>query len=353
MITNRPNFASLLQMFKPRLSFIYTFLLVLVCSAVTYFATDYFRINAFGSRSSNEKEVVSSSCEFNIDRLEGYKLIKPIIYAESSNESSKYEDLKVKLTTLIENNKTSKKLTSASVYLRIFGQGNWMGINGDESYYPGSLLKVVGLFTYLKMSESQPGLLDKKLSFDSPKEFIPDQTYNSKHIEQGKKYTIRQLLKYMISYSDNNATFLLRDGADMDAFNKVFNDLKIQGPVEGTKDFKMTARDYSKFLIVLYNSTYLNRENSEFALELLKESDFNLGLVGGVPGNTTVVHKFGEMWDSTGKQLHESGIIYLNNVTYLLTIMTKGQDSETLPGVISGISKEVYEYLKEKDVVTN
>ena len=263
-------------MFVPRLRFSSALAMVVGCSVITYFATDYLRSDAYGKLTSPEKQEVSSSCELNIDRLDGYKLIKPIVYAESSCESPKYEGLKIKLTGLIDGYKVSKKLSSASVYLRVFGEGNWMSINSTEEYYPGSLLKVVGLLTYLKMSESQPGLLDKKLSFDSPKEFIPDQTYNSKHIVQGQKYTIRQLLKYMISYSDNNATFLLKDGANMDAFNKVFTDLKIQGPTEGNLDFKMTAKDYSMFLIVLYNATYLNRENSELALELLKESDFNL-----------------------------------------------------------------------------
>lgn len=340
-------------MLAPRIKFSTALIIVVCCSVITYFTTYYLRSKAFGLKTEKEATQVSSSCDYNIDRLDGYQLIKPIVYAEVNCESVKYQNLKEKLTGLIDNYKVSKKLISASVYLRVFGQGNWMSINSSEVYYPGSLLKVVGLFTYLKMSESQPGLLDKKLSFDSQGEFIPDQTYNSKHIEKGKKYTIRQLLKYMISYSDNNATFLLQDGANMKAFDKVFTDLKIPGPVEGNRDFKMTAKDYSMFLIVLYNATYLNRENSEFALELLKESDFNLGIVGGVPKNTLVVHKFGEMWDSTGKQLHESGLIYTNNTTYLLTVMTKGQNSEMLPSVISGISREVYDYLKAPGVAKN
>ena len=265
-------------MFAPRLSFGYALVILAGCSVVTYFATDYLRSDVYGNHASTGPETaeVSSSCKLNIDRLDGYKLIKPIVYAESSCESGQYENLKEKLIGLINNYKVSKNLSSISIYLRVFGEGNWMSINSSEEYYPGSLLKVVGLLTYLKMSESQPGLLDKKLSFDSPKEFIPDQTYNSKHIVQGQKYSIRQLLKYMISYSDNNATFLLKDGANMAAFNKVFTDLKIQGPKEGNKDFKMTVNEYSMLLIVLYNATYLNRENSELALELLKESDFNL-----------------------------------------------------------------------------
>jgi beta-lactamase class A len=340
-------------MLAPRLKFSTVLVIVVTCSVITYFTANFLRSNAFGKKTELDSTEGPTSCEYNIDRLDGYQLIKPIVYAELNCESAKYESLKEKLTAIIDKYKVSKKLTSASVYLRVFGQGNWMSINSSEAYYPGSLLKVVGLFTYLKISESQPGLLDKKLSFDSQGEFIPDQTYNSKHIEQGKKYTIRQLLKYMISYSDNNATFLLQDGANMKSFDKVFTDLKIQGPVEGNRDFKMTAKDYSMFLIVLYNATYLNRENSEFALELLKESDFNLGIVSGVPKNTLVVHKFGEMWDSTGKQLHESGLIYTNNTTYLLTVMTKGQNSETLPSVISGISREVYDYLEASDLQKN
>ena len=71
-------------------------------------------------------------------------------------------------------------------------------------------------------------------------------------------------------------------------------------------------------------------------------------MVKGVPENTIVAHKFGEMGDATTRQLHESGLVYIGKIPYLLTIMTKGYDIKQLPEVISSISKMVFEDFKQK-----
>ena len=56
---------------------------------------------------------------------------------------------------------------------------------------------------------------------------------------------------------------------------------------------------------------------------------------------------FGENNTADSKQLHESGIIYLGTHPYLITIMTKGTDLNKLPDVISSLSKDVFNYMKE------
>ena len=60
---------------------------------------------------------------------------------------------------------------------------------------------------------------------------------------------------------------------------------------EGAEYF--TAKNYSKVFFALLNATYLNKENSEKALELLSNTDFTQGIVAGVPNNIKVAHKFG------------------------------------------------------------
>ena len=109
-------------MLAPRLKFSTVLIIVACCSVITYFAADYLHSKAFGQRKKTEATQVSSSCDYNIDRLDGYKLIKPIVYAEVNCESAKYENLKEKLTGLIDNYKGSKKLISASVYLRVLAK---------------------------------------------------------------------------------------------------------------------------------------------------------------------------------------------------------------------------------------
>jgi hypothetical protein len=96
---------------------------------------------------------------------------------------------------------------------------------------------------------------------------------------------------------------------------------------------------------VLYNASYLNPEDSEFCTELLTHCDFVNGLVNGLPKDTKVAHKFGEAGDNINAHFSESGIIYIHNSPYLLTVMTKGKDKTKLPAVISDISRKVYEMI--------
>lgn len=328
-------------MFVKRFSFSLTALLIFVSCAITFYIGKYFNSKISEQTGQTIKQIESNSKNYKFDRLKGYRLIKPLLYVIKDEESEKYQAIKLKLTKYIEKLKKSKKIISASVYLKDFDGGDWICINDSETFYPGSLIKVPGLITYLKMAEKNPAILDKVLFFDTPHQSVPNQTFNSHQIKAGKKYTVRELLKYMISYSDNNATYLLNKNVDLAAFHKLFDDLEIPKLNNGNK--KITAKNFSLFLNVLFNASYLNKDNSEFAVELLEACDFKLGLVNGLPVNTIVAHKFGEMGDDNTRQLHESGLIYIHGNPYLLTIMTKGYDVKDLPLILSTMSKMVYQ----------
>ena len=285
-----------------------------------------------------KQPVINSSGDVNVTRMDGYNYIRPLISVEKEQEDPSLLNLKNSIINKIDEYKRAGILQSAAVYLRVFKNSEWMCINDTENYFPGSIIKVAGLITYLRMEEANPGTLNKRLSFDSPKEFIPSQTYNSKQIELGKSYTVKELLKYMIAYSDNNATYLLNKNVDMEVFKKLFADLNI--PLQGINNgnIKMNVKDCSMLLKVIYNSAYLSIDHSEFASELLAQCDFKAGMVKALPANIKIAHKFDEMGDATTRQLHESGIIYINHSPYLLTIMTKGNDITKLPAVLSDIT---------------
>ena len=102
---------------------------------------------------------------------------------------------------------------------------------------------------------------------------------------------------------------------------------------------------------MIYNGGYITNRNAEYVCELLNECDFNAGMQNGLPGNIYIIHKFGEWGDRNNHSIHqlsESGIIYLDNSPYLLTIMTQGKEVAKLPSVLSNVSKTVYDYLKSE-----
>ena len=131
-------------------------------------------------------------------------------------------------------------------------------------------------------------------------------------------------------------------------FKKVFTDLGLPEPDLTNGDYKMNAKEYSLFMKVLYNGSYLTSNDSEFCTEMLSQSDFNKGIKAGVPANCIVANKFGEGGDMSTKSydLSESGLIENNNITYLLTIMMEGYDMKSLVPVLRDISQVVYNQLQ-------
>jgi beta-lactamase class A len=222
-------------------------------------------------------------------------------------------------------------------------------INPEERYHPGSLMKVPLMITFLKLEEKKAGWLDKKILINKIENSVPSQTFTSKAIEKGKIYTVRQLLEYMIAYSDNNATWALHQFVDMEEYRNTYRYLNVTVPDFQDPNYTLSPKEFSTLMKVLYNSSYLSNDHSEFAVEMLMKSDFQLGFRKGFPEGTTIAGKFGE-WgnDSAGiHELHESGFIYLDGKAYLVTVMTRGSEVQKLPGFIASVSKVIYENLEK------
>jgi beta-lactamase class A len=196
--------------------------------------------------------------------------------------------------------------------------------------------------TYLKMNELSPGVLNKEIAYTQRFTLNKAVAFKSKSIQLGKKYKVKELLKYMIEYSDNNATILLTSSLDNAIFVKLFTDFDMKTPIINAEQYQLSAQQYSYFMRAIYNASYLSVENSEYAAELLTKCDFKDGIMLGLPKGIQVAHKFGESGTTVDRQLHESAIVYLDGKSYLLTIMTKGKDLKVLSKLMGDISRLVY-----------
>jgi beta-lactamase class A len=334
-------------MFKKKIPLGYFALYSIIISACTFLA--FSRISKTlvddpaGVSSSSPN--TDDNCVPNAKRLNGYTYIRPLLGCERECESvNKYSSLKSEIKGYIENAKQTGEFKDAGVYLEDCSNNDWMGINADGLYLPGSLLKVPTLITYLKMAEKEPGLLDKELLFNA-RLFPPSpkQTFADKTIVSGHKYKIRDLLYNMIAYSDNYSTWLLNSKMDVEVYKKVYAEIGL--PTSSNYEYKVSAKDYSRLLKVLYDVGYLTINNSEYAMSLLAQTEFKDGLVKKLPPNVRIVHKFGEAGTREYSELHESGIVYIGNNSYLLTVMTRGKNVKTQAEVMSDISKMVYDHM--------
>lgn len=266
-----------------------------------------------------------------------------------SNELGNYKNhLEDTINSFLQN----KKAAEISVYFRDLNNGPWIGVNEEEKFIPASLLKVPLMMVYYKIAESNPSILSKKYKYN-PSEFnIESSKYFTPkdRLQEGKEYAVDELIKRMIIFSDNEALFILSSHADVNIQKDLYLKLGFPFPdTIGPSEKFMTPRNIASFFRVLYNATYLNEEMSNKALQLLTETDFERGLVAGVPKEVIIAQKYGEREESGIIELHDCGIVYFPKHPYSLCVMTKGTNYENLTSIIKDISKLTYDQVDKSN----
>lgn len=276
-------------------------------------------------------------------RMPGFKLTHPLLYSEPIKPALQYESMRDSLAAVIDRSKARGKVRSAAVYVRDFDRSYWTGVNLSEAFDPGSMLKVTVMMYWLERAMRQPAVLDQRFEFvpvNDPR--IPAPRIEGPHVQAGQWYTVRELLRYMVVHSDNNATLVLNRNMDAQRFASLFEELGLARPQMDAARYPMNCRDLAVFLKTLYNSGVLTPEYSEMALALLSESSFTDGLRKGVPADVPVVHKFGEAGSPQEIQLHEVGIVYLPGKNYLISVMSRGNNLADQKALIAELSACAY-----------
>ena len=296
-----------------------------------------------------EQPKPAQQCAYIIAHVKGFHRIKPLLSSEPVCESPRFEGMRASIASLVDGMREAGKVTSASVYVRDFHKAEWTWYNGDEPYDPGSMLKIPLLLTYMAMAEEDRAMLGRTWTCERVDFDIPQFTaFPSAQVQGNVSYTVEQLLEFMMVHSDNRATVMLLRHVSKERYIKTFTDLGLPAPEWDAKSYRMNVRDYSVFMKALYNSSFLSPMHSEYALELMTRAAFKQGLVAGIPADVEAAHKFGEAGDETEKQLHETGLVYADGNPYLITVMTRGTDPDSLASAISSVSRLVYERMSAR-----
>lgn len=238
---------------------------------------------------------------------------------------------------------TDNTVSSISVYFRQLNDGYIFGINEHDMFSPASMLKVPIMVTVLKLSETVPGLLQDKITFEQP-DYGSDQYFGKNdYIQLGQTYSTDTLLYRMICNSDNEAMSLIgKQYHNQNLWENFYARVGINTHFNGQIDF-MSIRQYAAVFRLLYNASYLSRDNSEYALWLLSKTTFKDGIRAGVDKRTPIANKYGvRTLDNGLVQLHDCGIVYLAGNHYILGVMTRGDNANHLSKIISYISATVY-----------
>lgn len=279
-----------------------------------------------------------------------YKYINSLLYVDNSSTVFKeLNPLKDQVDKYINDQVREGKADRVSFYYRDLNSSKWTGVDPDEKFIPGSILKVATMMVYLDLSEDNPDILSQKLYYR--KDPTEHQNYPPSVELPDGYYTVSELIDHSIIESDNAAALALSIPR-LKEIEQFYKTLRLTLPPTQVADF-MSARDISKIFRTLYSSTYLVESYSDQVLKFLTQTKFDKGLVAGVDNSVEVAHKFGEYsvyYPNNEKppeyQLHDCGIVYVPSKPYFICVMTQGKNLSNLENVLADVSRMTYQFAK-------
>ncbi len=288
-------------------------------------------------------KAVMSTCN------QSYNLLNPNIRCKDVLQQGEwdYEPLRDQLSLLKSKVKEEGKISHLSIYFRDLTHGPRFGIGEYDKFHPASLTKVPVMIALLHEADIDPNVLNKKLSYSGSLNVVENVEQPDETIKPHTLYTIRELIEKMILYSDNYSYKLLIQ--DINSKPPLlayftFRDLDVLRMMLAPEADYVSIQSYANLFAILYNTGYLSKNNSQFALELLSQTTFDEGLTAGVPKGTIVANKFGRRTlENEDDQLHDCGIVYHPQMPYILCVMTSGPDYEEQKTAIATVSRLVYD----------
>ncbi len=269
-----------------------------------------------------------------------YQFINPLLAIDIAEKKEILENKMIggNIEKFISDSKKSGGITNASVYYRDIEPGKWAVANENFLFSPGKFIKLAIMMAYFKNAESNPEVLNQKVIFLG--------SVAPSALVKNKSYTVDELIRFMVNKDDDPATELLFDTIDTRFLNDVYSDLGIPFIEDKfTTDF-LSLKQYSLLFRVLYNATYLNREYSEKAFEVLSQNLDPDGFTRGVGKGIPIVHRYRirniSLNNQTGYESHTCGMVYYPDHPYLLCIMAIGFNSSKINSFFETISSFIY-----------
>ncbi len=285
-----------------------------------------------------------------------YTLLNPEPDCDTYDDrSSKLEELQSVLELQVSRFESRDDISRVAIFVRDLKTRRFAGVNDDQVFDMASLLKVPVLIAYYKYADIDPAILTDTALYDGSLDDGSIQDIPVKDpLVRGKSYTISDLLYRSIVYSDNAATRILLSRLPDEFMTKMLSTLGLQIETpEGNKELLITAKAYTGVFRGLYNASFLSRDMSQKALELLTKTDFANGARVALPIDVTIAEKFGERTNVNtsgavvSRQLLDCGIVYARGGKnpYTFCVMTQGNDFSTLEKAVQEISSTIYSHI--------
>lgn len=230
--------------------------------------------------------------------------------------------------------------------------------NREWSYQPDRLFPSASLIKVPIMAATFHKIKEGGLQLDTPLQLTrKDRMSGSGRLKwqrAGATFTVRDLLFYMITESDNTAMRTLLNYSGLAFYQQQFKEMGLlvtnieeQGlklssrPV--LRENYTTAREMGDMLTQIYKGKMVNKDASDTMLEMLKSLKHRERLARTLPPGWQIAHKTGLL----RRACHDAGIIYSPEGNYVLVVLTwKGPDYRSSKNYISKIGKITYRYFQ-------
>ncbi len=225
------------------------------------------------------------------------------------------------------------------IFIKNLNTGETVVINENNKFCPASIYKVI--VAVMTLQDIKNGKYSPETALTLKKSHQRYSTDFMSRYSVGSKHQIKDLLSYMIRYSDNTAWYMLEDNvAKSSNIQSRINSLNLTNT--SRKDYTTTAKDLGTLFEGIYRSTYLERSNSDYLINLLSTviARHNDRIAAGVPAGTKVAHKIGNL----GAVWQDAGIVYGPKSDFVIITLNKLVTYESGKKTISAIAKVTWDY---------
>lgn len=230
-----------------------------------------------------------------------------------------------------------------------FSTGKTVSFNEGLVVPSASLIKVPVMIEAFRQIRSGVLSPDQRLSIKS-EEVVPFSVLE--FLDCGNSYTLLDLIRLMIVYSDNTAANILMELVGMDNVNACIRDLglketKLQRKMMDSESRKAgkenytTAGEMADIMIRLYQGEILDKESSEQMLAIMKGQGDECMMRVDLPDEMVIARKSGELENLN----HEIAIVYGKQGDYLYVFFVwDARSNNDSRQILQRTSKIVYDY---------
>lgn len=247
-------------------------------------------------------------------------------------EEEMNENVQIKVNEI---NDYIRKNYSASVVYNDVTTGFYYKYNEDKIYYGASLIKLVeAMYIFDKANNGEIDINDT-IKYTSNYKVAYSDGMSKRNI--GENISIKDLISYILKYSDNTAHFMLMDYIGKQNLKDYGKKLGAKNILNGSDTFGyQSAEDTNIYLRHAYEIINSGSNYGKMLKEYMTNTYYN-SLYLTDEFNNNVAHKYG--WYSS--VYHDIGIVFEEHVYYISILTSHGNGDYTK--IVNNIHKKINE----------